>query len=69
MLRICTLNFNAIITLLMDYWFLKTFHNSRITKIGHFSSIIARNVNIFRNKIVITMLSVLPNSVIIISKS
>jgi hypothetical protein len=53
----------------MDCWFLKTFHNSRITKIGHFLSIMARNVNIFRKKIVITMLSVLPNSVIILSKS
>ena len=68
-LRICTLNLNFIIIFLLDYCFLKTSQNSRITKIEYISSIMAYNTNILRKKNVITMLSVLPNCVIIIAKS
>jgi hypothetical protein len=76
--------FFRIIVFLLDYGFfyycfffriivfiivILTFHNSRITKIEYISSIMAHNTNILRKKNVITMLSVLSNSVIMISKS
>jgi hypothetical protein len=64
MLRICTINFNFIFFFggRGDYWFLKSFQNSRITKIEYFSSTMAYKTNIFRKNLSFLILTYLLTS-------